>query len=810
MDRLGRQGPRLLTMANRPPSPDGGLTTEPGTPETPSVSAHEPTWTFRSAIPRRAMSRPALTLFGLGVVTLLLAALVPRIQIDTDPENMLPADHQARVQNDEIKDRFFLHDIVGVAIEPRTSGERVTVDDLHRAHELVQILERMDGVVSYDILSFYTSDDIRGELGTLDVDRLLGSPPTDPEVVDRLMDRLADHPVLRGVLAGHEGVGLAIFVPIRDKSYAYSVRRDVLAYWETLGEDAGTLHVAGLPVAEETFGVEMFFQMATAAPLAFVLIGLLMLWFFRSVSLVTWSLTLAAVTVIWVMGALIGLGFTVHIMSSMIPIFLLPIGVLDSVHILSDFTDRYRPGSDRRTVMAGVFEELAVPLLFTSVTSAVGFMSLALTGIPPVRVFGVAVGLGILAAFLLTLTILPAGLMLWFSEPRQTGRAGLIARFCRVNFAMARRFRVPVLVGIGAMVGLGLYGITLIEVNDNPTRWFKESHSIRQADRFFNEGFAGSYPAYLALRKEPGAWFEPGALAELERVVERVEEHEVVGKTTHLAGLVGKIHRELNAGQVEEPLPGSAAAVQQYLFLYENSGNPEDLYRLVDPDGSEINVWLHLRSGDNQDMASVIRHTEEALQSAGLVGADEITWGGITYVNLVWQQVMVGGMGWALFTAYLVIALMLWLLFRRIQWTLLALLPLTVTMVLIYGGIGWLGKDYDMPIAVLSALSIGIAVDFAIHYIQRTRQYMEEGAGGWLQVCDRVSGEPARAIARNAVIIAVGFLPLLISPLVPYVTVGVFMFLIMAISGLATLVGMTAGMEAFHSWIPDRSGGTEE
>lgn len=762
-----------------------------------------PPWTFRSAIPRWAMQRPGVTLTGLAVVTLLFAALMPRIQIDTDPENMLAADHPARVQNDEIKDRFFLHDMVGVAIEPRTPGERFSVEDLQRAHALVQMLERMDGVVSYDILSFYTSDDIRGELGALDVDRFLRSPPTDPEVVDRLMERLEGHPVLRGVLAGHDGVGLAIFVPIRDKSYAYSVRRDVLDYWNALPDDAGILHVAGLPVAEETFGVEMFFQMATAAPLAFVLIGLLMWWFFRSVSLVAWALTLAAVTVIWVMGALIGLGFTVHIMSSMIPIFLLPIGVLDSVHILSDFTDRYAPGrDDRRTVMAGVFEELGVPLLFTSVTSAVGFMSLALTGIPPVRVFGVAVGLGILLAFFLTLTVLPAGMMLWFSEPRTTGGGGLIARFCRVSFGVARRFRVPILVGTGVLVALGLYGITLIQVNDNPTRWFKESHSIRQADRFFNEGFAGSYPAYLTLHTAPGGWYEPGMLAELERVLERVGEHEVVGKTTHLAGLVRKIHFELNAGQVDAPLPGTAAAVQQYLFLYENSGNPEDLYRLVDPEGSEINVWFHLRSGDNQDMAAVIRHTEEALQAAGLAGVGEGTWGGITYVNLVWQQVMVAGMGWALFTAYLVIALMLWLLFRRVQWTLLALLPLTVTMVLIYGGIGWLGKDYDMPIAVLSALSIGIAVDFAIHYIQRTRQYMDEAVGGWLEVCDRVSGEPARAIARNAVIIAVGFLPLLISPLVPYVTVGVFMFLIMAISGLTTLVGMTAGMEAFHPLDP--------
>lgn len=771
------------------------------------MSSRRSTWTFRSAVPRWAMDRPWITLGVLGVMTLLFAALMPLIQIDTDPENMLAAEHEARVQNEEIKDRFFLYDMVGVGIEPPRGADRLSTDDLRHVYDLVQLLERIDGVVSYDIMSFYTSDDIEGDLGGLYVDRFLHAPPADPETVTRLLERLDEHPVFRGVLTGTDGSGVAIFVPIRDKSYAYTVRQEVLSYWNGLPEEAGTLHVAGLPVAEETFGVEMFFQMATAAPLAFVLIGFLMLWFFRSASLVAWALTLAAVTVIWIMGALIGLGFTVHIMSSMIPIFLLPISVLDSVHLLSDFTDRYQTGrDDRKVVMAGVFEELFVPLLFTSITSAVGFMSLALTGIPPVRVFGVAVGLGILLAFFLTLTILPAGMMIWFSEPRTSGRGSLIAHACRLNLAVTRRFRVPLLVGGGILVALGAYGITLIQVNDNPTRWFKTAHPIRQADTFFNERFAGSYPAYLTLKTEPAGWYESAALAALSGVMDRVEEHPVVGKTTHLPDLVEKIHVELNRGEVESPLPASAGAVQQYLFLYENSGNPEDLYRLVDPEGSEVNLWFHLRSGDNQDMAAVIRHTEAALEGAALGLSEPPAWGGITYVNLIWQQEMVGGMGWALMSAYVVIAFMLWILFRRVRWAVLALVPLTVTMVLIYGGIGWLGKDYDMPIAVLSALSIGIAVDFAIHFVQRTRQFMRDARVGWLGVCDRVSGEPSRAIARNAVVIAVGFLPLLISPLVPYVTVGVFMFLIMAISGLATLTGMTAGMEVFHKWMSDHHG----
>ena len=106
--------------------------------------------------------------------------------------------------------------------------------------------------------------------------------------------------------------------------------------------------MTGLPVAEDTFGAEMFKQMGIAAPAAGLLVLLLMFFFFRSASLVIAPMLVALATVVTTMGLLIGAGFTVHIMSSMIPIFLMPIAVVDSVHILSEFADTYPRIGDRR------------------------------------------------------------------------------------------------------------------------------------------------------------------------------------------------------------------------------------------------------------------------------------------------------------------------------------------------------------------------------------------------------------------------------------------------------------------------------
>jgi hypothetical protein len=129
---------------------------------------------------------------------------------------------------------------------------------------------------------------------------------------------------------------------------------------------------------------------------------------------------------------------------------------------------------------------------------------------------------------------------------------------------------------------------------------------------------------------------------------------------------------------------------------------------------------------------------------------------------------------------------MMTLLFRSLFYGILAMIPLTVTITLIYGIIGLVGKDYDMPVAILSALTLGLSVDFAIHFLQRARDLQRE-LGSWQAASQEMFKEPALAISRNAIVIAVGFTPLLLAPLVPYRTVGFFLATIMAVSWLATL-----------------------
>jgi len=298
----------------------------------------------------------------------------------------------------------------------------------------------------------------------------------------------------------------------------------------------------------------------------------------------------------------------------------------------------------------------------------------------------------------------------------------------------------------------------------------------------------------------------PAALEYVAGLQGALDQSGLVGKSNALTDIVKTVHRELREGDPEYfTIPASASAVAQSLLSYQSSHRPDDLWHFVTPDFRAVNVWLQLKSGDNQDMVRVIETVDAYLADNPPPDGISVNWAGLTYLNVVWQQEMVSGMLKALLGGFVIVFLMMLVLFRSVGFAALAMLPLSVTIGFIYGVIGLVGKDYDMPVAVLSALTLGLSIDFAIHFLQRARTIQAQ-TRDWRATVDRLFAEPARAITRNAIVIAVGFLPLLASPLVPYNTVGLFLAAIMAASGIVTLLLLPAVMQLTHRRLFARAG----
>lgn len=743
------------------------------------------------------------------IVVLLLAAVIqfPRILIDTDPENMLPEDEFARVFHHDVKKEFGLYDFIVLGIVNEDAPEGVfTPETLEKVYATSEKIKSIDGVIAYELMSPATKDDIeQSGVGAVSFNWLMGEPPYTQERAQKIRERAMDNPMFYGTIISENGKALCIYIPIEAKDQSYRISREIKDLVKGYKGNE-KYYITGLPVAEDTFGFEMFKQMAISAPLAMLTIFFLMLGFFKNWRLVLSPLLLAGITVLVTMGALIGGGFTVHIMSSMIPIFLMPIAVLDSVHILSEFFEKYQKIGDRKKAILETMDDLFMPMLFTSLTTTAGFLSLAFARIPPVQVFGVFVALGVMLAWLLTMTFIPASISLmkksWFEGFGVSEDDSESAFLNRVLAATGRfsfkRWKL-VLVGTVILVGFSAYGISKIVINDNPVKWFTPKHEIRIADEVLNEHFGGTYTAYLVMEadnKDDEIFKEPEMLRYVEKLQDYLKEKGSVGKTTSLADITKKVYYELLGGdKANNVVPPSKPAVAQCLISYQNSHKPDDLWHFTTPDYSKVNIWFQLKSGDNLDMTRVEKEVGSFIAKNPPPFDIKSNWAGLTYINVVWQNRMVAGMFRNFLGSFIIVLFMMVFLFRSPVRGLVSMVPLSVTIVFIYSLLGYTGKNYDMPVAVLSALTLGLSVDFAIHFLQRAREIYRE-KGTWEETSREMFKEPGRAILRNALIISIGFLPLLAAPLMPYKTVGVFMFLIMLASSVGTLLILPAIISA--------------
>ncbi|MDF7807417.1 MMPL family transporter [Pontiellaceae bacterium B12219] len=951
-------------------------------------------------------------------ITVFFGAQFPKVSFDNDPENMLAEDEYIRVFHNQVKARYNLYDfvIVGIVNDQHEDGifnvETLgKIDALTR--ELISLHQNADGkpevirdgrpyapelasdsawerglakvfgndvnrlfaedgssaIIAPEIISPSVVDNIKqADHGQLAIEYLMEEAPTTRAEALVIKTDAMNNPLYKGTLVSEDGNAIALYIPILEKTYSYNVA-NLIEHLTADWDDSDRIYITGQPVAQDTFGVEMLVQMATSAPLAGLAIFLLLLFFFRRLSLIIAPMLVAVISVVATMGLLIGLGYDVHIMSSMIAIFLMPISVADSVHILSEFFDSYHKFRDKAKTIKHVVSHLFQPMLYTSLTTIAGFASLATTPIPPVRIFGLHVAFGVGLAWLLTMTFVPAYIMIFVRtktldklQPADVeDRHGLLGRSLgnlgRVSY---RHWKMILMLTVLTIV-VSAVGISKIKVNDNPVKWFTQNHRIRVADRVLNDHFGGTYTAYLTLKPNlvttltcaeridfmhtaaterfgktlpeasaeflailddtnakfqtlehadidrcfadlletareldetvSGAWndlgdeinyldpdgltygkmmnsiasvgneetrrtfvermsgfqtlagaalqnqaldiideyaalsfsdflFEaradasapafkrPEMLAYIDRLQAFLSEVPTIGKSSSALDALKKANFELNydAGESDDrndgfySIPPTPSAVAQVFTQLEGMKKKDSLFHMITKDYNEVNIWIQLKSGDNTDMVEVVDAIDAWMAENPAPVELDVGWAGLTYLNVVWQEKMVAGMMNALLSSFVVVLIMMMVLFCSVLFGLLAMIPLTVTITFIYGLIGWVGKDYDMPVAVLSSLTLGLSVDFAIHFLERSRELTKK-FGSWKDAIWHMFQEPAMAISRNAIIISVGFTPLLFAPLVPYKTVGFFLATIMAVSWLATLFILAALITGLQKWL---------
>ncbi len=787
---------------------------------------------------------------GLALASTVVAALpLQTLRFEGDVEANFPADDPVIGYNRMIEERFGIRDLIMVGVFNNNPDENGvfnprTLGIVKEFSEKIALLPGIKAVRDEDVASVATMDNITGTVDGLNVDPFMEVVPHTPAALESLKHRLfANHMFVNWVVS-QDGTGLLVMAKMEPsegtqessarRMAVYTTIRDMVQDKEASGVPE-SFHIAGRGALEVNFEQEGRRDMETFLPLILVVIVTTLYSTYRSLRGVLLPLAVVIAAVIWTLGIMAAVGIPMFFVTSMMPVVLMAVGVADGIHILSRYYDELleHPNTSSSEAVIVAMREMWRPVILTSLTTAAGFLSFLTAAMVPVRYFGVFTGVGILAAMVFSLTILPA--MLSLLSPtvsrglrRQMSRSGDLAAtgwaaslLSRLGRGVARR-PLAVWTPTTLVVGLCLFGAQHIMVDASVIRMFDSLHELRVGDTILREKFQGTVPIYVAIEgREADRLKDPVLLGQLDRLQATVEQDPHVGGSLSLAEYIKRMNRVMNEDRPEmEIVPRSRDLVAQYLLLYSFSGDPDDFDEIVDYDYQHANVTVYLRSDRTQDVERVVQTIRDfAVQEFGHNGdtdaaTDALTvrfgrWlAGIEPTVIGWEtnsgfrigiagngyllnrmnELVVSGQLSSLVTSLGAVFVLTALMFRSWVAGLINVIPISLVMIFSFGLLGLLNIPLEIGKSLTASMVIGIGIDYTIHFLNKYQVKVREGLTDQEHLTAVTMATSGKAIFFNSVVVIGGFMVFLTSNFRPNFYLGAMLSLNM---GACLLVSMT-------------------
>lgn len=642
-------------------------------------------------------------------------------------------------------------------------------------------------------------------------------PDTQAQLLER-RERFLSKPFLVGGLLSEDGRYAAVSVemegssidPIEalrldpdggnalDNLYPQASYHPIEAILARPEYDGIVFHHTGDVALNATMNTITAEEAVTLGGLCFAVVGVILALFFRSPLGVLGPLAVVFLSIMLSVSVIGLLGFELGFMFTMVPTLLIAVGVADGVHIVAEFRALAAELGSRRKALERTMALVATPCLLTSVTTAAGFSAMTIAPIKAISEFGVYAAAGILAAFVLSVSVLPVCLSFGrsFGDPKvlaarsKGGRRTVAALVSVARFAVRQRRAILVVSALLTVVSIA--GALQLTVDSNFLDDFSDQVPVRRATLLADEVMGGSASiVYVFDSHETEGVKNPAVLREIERVSEiALENPQLVRKTYSAATVLRDINKTFHDDDPDfDVIPDQRDLVGQYLLLYELSGGQE-IEEFLSGDFSRAVLEVRIAIVASSRMAELADRVEAALAVEPL----EATTVQQTGMASLWIRLMdyittsqINGF----LLAFGAISVALCLVFRSVPIGLVAMIPNLAPVLLTLGGMGWTGVPLDYVRLLIAPVAIGIAVDDTIHHITRFR-YEFRRLGNYEEALVASMAGVGRALVITSVVLVCGFLVFTFSVLDAQVSFGLLLATTIVIALAADFLLMPA------------------
>lgn len=716
-------------------TPDEGTAAHSAPAHAPSEEGTAPALPpIASGLVELALARPWATLLAAIVFVALFGAGLAGVRKDPSVDAFVPHDHPAAIARDTARDVFGLEDPVVIGLAAPEGESAFTPARLDALRTLDDAVRRIDGVKKNDVVSLASENAIGGTGGDLAVDPVIPDGALDADAARLALERFRSMPMMAGLLGSASGDLVTLIVPVEDPNHAVETVAEIRALAGEVAGEAFTVHVAGVATMNARLAdmvdsdTRIFVPAAVLTVLAILLVAL------RRPAAVTGPVFVIAASAAIAIGLMGWLGARYYLITTALPIVIMAIAVADSLHI-STFYLKAReedPDLSARAAARRALGHTFTPITLTTITTMAAFVGLSFgAAMKPISEFGLFAAVGVAAAWLLSLTALPAVLVLTDLKPRRNAKGQtrahasdrFLAGLSRAAFARPAAALALVAVLVGAMTLLGLRA----EFDYERQRYFTAADQVRLDDAAISDRLGGvNFLDVVVSAPEGETLMTPEALAaiaELRRALIRLPH---VAKASGIDEYISLMHTVLTDAP-EGALPTRARAPAQYMFLYEASGAPEDFKQEIDYDHRQALVRAQLSTDRFSTTKPVVDDLDAWLTDWRARSGLEAAVSGRVAVNDGWMSTLSRNHFIGLGAAAALVAMTALLVFRSVSFAALAMLPVIVGVLSVYAAMGLFAIDIAPATAMTSAIATGLGVDFGIHLVSQMRRNLRAG-----------------------------------------------------------------------------------
>ena len=719
-------------------------------------------------------------------------------RMETNLDKYMPHDHPAFIYSDKAESWFDIKDGIIIALENKKGI--FNTETLDTLKQLTKRFQKFEEINKDDVTSLYTADNIIGTEDGMDVKSFYKRVPKTKDKLNQLRDNVVNNEMVFGRLVSTDETVTVIIAEIGDDVFTQKFYNEILETANASQTDDIEVYVAGRPIVEGTMALLGPADMKKMVPIVILVIFLVLFITLRSFKGTLITLGVVFFSTIWAFGLMATVGIPIYAVSTMIPVMLIAIGVADGIHLYSHlqvFINHY-PKATKREATVDMLKHLWKPVVMTSVTTAVGFISLLTSQVYPVKYFGIFTAFGVMMAMVFSLVFLPAGIMI-FGLPKAKPIDKDEDKGGHSHSKLANSFAVWIIehkyvsiIGTAVIIVLSIFGMQKIWINSSFLEKFEKNSEIVLTDKFINEHFGGTSTLNLILDADgkKDVFKEPKVLKLVDNMQKDVDNQlQVVGNTFSLADYINRMNKVMNADKEEfNTIPDSKDMIAQYLLLYEMSGDPENLNKVVDYDYEKANITFQLKSDNSKAMdatLAIIETYKDDFQKLGI----SMNYAGSGYKGLVFTDLILEGQIMSLILSLIIIVVLLSLMFKNFMIGLIGSVPIIVTALISFGVMGFLDIPLNTTTALLSSIAIGIGIDYAVHFLE---QYRHNAAttDNKKVAAQKTMAHSGRAIIYNAIVVIAGFLVLIFSVFPPNRELGALVSLNMFTSFVGTLTIM--------------------